>query len=193
MGSAVMDALMAALVLGAICQMGDKTPWLAAILADRFRAPAVVIAATALALAANYALGVAGAMFIAPLLSTEARLLLLALALLLAALGTTLRARSPDRLEGWRLGAVGTSTLGLAIMIFGDRMQFVVLALAVRSDLPWLTAIGGTIGALAVAAPAALMGERQWLALPQRSIRIGSAVLLAVIGVVTGLSALRLI
>ena len=42
---------MAALVLGAICQAGDKTPWLAAILADRFRVPAVVIGATAVALA----------------------------------------------------------------------------------------------------------------------------------------------
>lgn len=184
---------MAALVLGAICQAGDKTPWLAAILADRFRAPVMVIMATAVALAANYALGVAGAMIIASLLSTEARLLLLALALLLAAVGTTLRARSPDRLEGWRLGALGTSTLGLAIMIFGDRMQFVVLALAARSELPWLAAVGGTIGALAVAAPATLMGEERWLALPQRPIRIASAVLLALVGIVTGLSALRLI
>lgn len=184
---------MAALVLGAICQAGDKTPWLAAILADRFRAPTVVIIATAIALAGNYALGVVGGIILAPMLSAEARLLLLALALVLAALSTTLRSRSPDRLEGWRLGAPGTSTLGLAIMIFGDRMQFVVLALAVRSELPWLAAVGGTIGALAVTIPATLIGERQWLALPQGAIRIGSALLLALVGVILGLSALRLI
>jgi putative Ca2+/H+ antiporter (TMEM165/GDT1 family) len=188
-----MDALMAALVLGAICQAGDKTPWLAAILADRFRAPLVVILATAIGLAANYALGVVGGIILAPLLSTEARQLLFALALVLAALSTTLRSRSPDRLEGWRLGAPATSTLGLAIMIFGDRMQFVVLALAVRSELPWLAAVGGTIGALAVTVPATLMGERQWLALPQRAIRGGSAALLAITGLFIGLSAVRLI
>ena len=35
----------------------------------------------------------------------------------------------------WRLGAFGTSVLGLAIMIFGDRMQFVVVALAAGSHL----------------------------------------------------------
>lgn len=184
---------MAALVLGAICQAGDKTPWLAAILADRFRVPGVVIGATAVALAGNYALGVVGAIILAPSLSQEARLLLLALSLVLAALSTTIRSRSPDRLEGWRLGAPGTSTLGLAIMIFGDRMQFVVLALAVRSELPWLAAIGGTIGALAITIPATLMGERRWLALPQRSIRLVSALVLAGTGVVFGLSALRLI
>ncbi|ONF95821.1 TMEM165/GDT1 family protein [Sphingomonas jeddahensis] len=188
-----MDALMAALVLGAICQAGDKTPWLAAILADRFRGPWLVIAATAMALAGNYALGVVAALLIAPMMTPNARLLLLALALVLAGLSTTLRSRSPDRLEGWRLGAFGTSALGLAIMIFGDRMQFVVVGLAVRSELPWLAAVGGTIGALAVAGPAALLGERQWLALPQPTIRIGTAVLLTLVGIIMGLRALQLV
>jgi putative Ca2+/H+ antiporter (TMEM165/GDT1 family) len=188
-----MDALMAALVLGAICQAGDKTPWLAAILADRFRTPGLVIAATAIALAGNYALGVVGALLIARMMTPEARLLLLALALVLAGVSTTLRSRSPDRLEGWRLGAFGTSALGLAIMVFGDRMQFVVVGLAIRSDLPWLAAVGGTLGALAVAAPAAVLGERHWLALPQRAIRIGSAGLLTFSGVVIGLLAMRLV
>lgn len=184
---------MAALVLGAICQAGDKTPWLAAILADRFRTPGIVIAAAALALAGNYALGVAGALLIAPMMTPEARLLLLALALVLAAFSTTLRARSPDRLEGWRLGAWGTSVLGLAIIVLGDRMQFIVVALAARSEVPWLAAVGGTLGGLAVVAPAALLGERQWLALPQRAIRIGTAILLSLTGVLLGLSAVRLI
>lgn len=188
-----MDALMTALVLGAICQAGDTTPWLAAILADRYRTPAVVILATGLALAGNYALGVIGGMLIAPMITPEAKLLLLALALLLAGLGTTIRSRSPDRLEGWRLGAFGTSALGLAIMAFGDRMQFIVVALAARSDVPWLAAVGATLGAMAVAVPAALVGERQWLALPQRAIRIGTAAVLVVLGAIFGLMALRLV
>ncbi len=188
-----MDALMAALVLGALCQAGDKTPWLGAILADRFRRPAIVIAAAALALAFNYVLGVIAGRLIAPMLTPEARLLLLALALVLAGLSTTFRSRTPDRLGGWRLGAFGTSVLGLAIMIFGDRMQFVVVALAADSELPWLAAVGATIGGLAVAAPAAILGEKQWLKLPQRAIRIGTAVVLTTAGVVFGLSALRLI
>jgi putative Ca2+/H+ antiporter (TMEM165/GDT1 family) len=188
-----MDALMAALVLGAICQAGDKTPWLAAILSDRFRSPWIVILATAIGLAGNYALGVVGGILIAPMVTPEARTLLLALALLLAGLSTTMRARSPDRLDGWKLGAFGTSALGLAIMIFGDRMQFVVVALAAGSDLPWLAAVGATLGGLAVAAPAALVGERQWLAMPQRVIRIATATLLVMLGLIFGLMALRLI
>lgn len=184
---------MAALVLGAICQAGDKTPWLAAILVDRYRTPGIVILATAVALAGNYALGVIGGLLIAPMITPEAKLLLLALALLFAGLSTTLRSKTPDRLEGWRLGALGTSMLGLAIMVFGDRMQFVVVGLAARSELPWLAAVGATLGALAVAVPAALIGERQWLALPQRGIRIGSAIVLVLAGIVSGLMALRLV
>jgi putative Ca2+/H+ antiporter (TMEM165/GDT1 family) len=189
----LMDALMTALVFGAICQAGDKTPWLAAILADRYRTPTVVILATALALAGNYALGVIAGMLIAPMITPEAKLLLLALALLLAGVGTTFRSKSPERLEGWRLGAFGTSALGLAIMIFGDRMQFIVAALAARSDVPWLAAVGATLGAIAVAVPAALVGERRWLALPQRAIRIGTAAVLVLFGVIFGLMALRLV
>ena len=177
----------------AICQAGDKTPWLAAILADRFARRWMVIVAAAIGLALNYSLGVVGGMLIAPLLTPNARLLLLALALLLAAFGTTLRAKSPDRLAGWRLGGFATSVAGLAIMAFGDRMQFIAAALAARSTLPWLAAVGATIGALAVTMPAILIGEAAWLALPQRAIRIASAIVLAIAGVVIGLQALALI
>lgn len=190
---ATMDALMAALVLGAICQIGDKTPWLAAILSDRFRAPTVVIGASVLALALNYALGVAGGLLIAPLTTPEARLALLALALVFAGVTTAIGTKSPDRLEGWRLGPFGTSAAGLAIMVFGDRMQFIVVALATRSELPWLAAVGATIGASAVTIPAVLIGERQWLALPQRALRIATAIFLTATGIYLGLMAVRLI
>ena len=47
-----MDALMAALVAGALAQAGDRPAWLAAILADRYKAPALVVLAAAAALLA---------------------------------------------------------------------------------------------------------------------------------------------
>ena len=184
---------MAALVLGALCQVGDKTPWLAAILADRFRSASLVIAATTLALAANYALGVIGGILIAPFLTPEAKQLLLALALLFAGLSAPFTGTSLDRLEKWRIGAVATSVLGLTIMAFGDRMQFVAAALAASSQLPWLSAIGATLGALAVAVPAILIGEAKWQALPLRPVRIAAAAILTIAGLWIGLTGLRLI
>ena len=184
---------MAAIVLGALTQATDRTPWLAAILADRLRAPGLAIAAAAIALAGNYTIGVIGGLMIAPLLTPEARTLLLALALVLAGAGTAFSDKSPDRLEGWRVGRGVTVFAGLAIMVFGDRMQFIVAALAARSPLPWAAAVGATMGALGVTTAAVVLGERQWLALPQRWLRIGVAGVLVVAGVVIGLSAVSLI
>lgn len=184
---------MAALLLGALVQLGDRTPWLAAILADRYRSPGVVLAAAALALAFNNALGVVGGVLIAGLLTPDAKLLLLALALLLAGVSTGLRGKAPERLDGWRLGAFGTSVLGLAILAFGDRMQFVTAALAARGTVPWLAAVGATLGALAVCAPAAVLGEARWRALPWVPIRVAAGGVLVVAGLWAGLSALGLV
>lgn len=184
---------MAALVLGALTQAGDRTPWLAAMLADRFRAPFLVIAAAALALAINYAVGVVAGLAVGALLTPEARLLLLALALVLAGIGTPLRTRAPDRLAGWRTGPWLTAFAGLLILAFGDRMQFITAALAARSPLPWAAAVGATLGALAVTGAAALLGEQAWAALPLRSVRLVTAGLLVVAGLWCALAALRLV
>ena len=184
---------MAALVLGALTQLGDKTPWLAAILSDRYKTPGTLLVAAAIALAANNAVGVAGGLLVATLLTPEAKQLLLALALVLAGASVSVRGKAPERLAGWRLGGFLTSLLGLLILAFGDRMQFVTAALAARSVLPWLAAVGATMGAMAVCAPAILLGEARWQALPLAPVRIASGVILAITGVILGLGAVRLI
>lgn len=187
-----MDALMAAIVAAALAQAGDRTAWLAAILADRF-APARVIVAALLALAAASGLAVVGGMVIAPMLTPEAKRLMLALALLLQGGGAVFGVKAPDRLAGWRLGAMLTSLAGLFILAFGDGLQFIVLALAMRSEVPVLAAVGATIGSLAIIAPAAMMGEAAWTALPLKTARIGASVVLVLAGLWLGLSALSLV
>lgn len=184
---------MAGLVLGALCQIGDRTPWLAAILSDRYRAPGTIILSAIIALTANYALGAVGGLMIAPLLAPEARDLLLALALMLAGVSASWRDKAPDRLTNWRLGAFGTSAIGLAIMVFGDRMQFIAAGLAMRSPLPSLAAVGATIGALAVIVPAIVIGEAGWVALPRRLMSLASAAILALAGIIIALRSIALI
>jgi putative Ca2+/H+ antiporter (TMEM165/GDT1 family) len=188
-----MDALMAALVAAALAQVGDRPAWLASILSDRYRAPGLVIAAAAAALLGAGLLAAAAGALLAPRLTPEAKQLFLALALLFQGVGVLFPVKPPDRLAGWRLGAAPTSLLGLFILAFGDGVQFIVLALAARAQLPWLAAIGATIGSLAVIAPAAILGETGWTALPLVALRriIGVVFVLAALGL--GLSALRLI
>jgi putative Ca2+/H+ antiporter (TMEM165/GDT1 family) len=188
-----MDALMAALVAAALAQVGDRPAWLAAMLADRYRAPGLVIAMAALALLGAGLLAALAGALLAPRLTPEAKQLFLGMALLLQGGGALFPVKAPDRLAGWRIGAAATSLIGLFILAFGDGVQFVVLALAARADLPWMAAVGATLGSLAVIVPAAVSGEAGWTALPLVAMRriIGALFVLAALWL--GLGALRLI
>lgn len=188
-----MDALMAALVVAALAQIGDRPAWLSAILVDRHKAPGLVIAMAALAFLAAGALAAAGGALLAPRLTPEAKQMFLALALLFQGGGALFPVKEPDRLERWRIGAAATSFLGLFILAFGDGVQFVVLALAARTDLPWLAAVGAALGSIAVIIPAAMLGERGWTTLPLVALRRVVAVLFVVAALWLGLGALRLI
>lgn len=184
---------MTALVAGALAQPGDKPALLAAILADRYGKPGAVVAAAVLAMLTASLIACVGGLLLAGRLTPEAGRLFLALALLVQGAGGLLRATSPDRLECWPLGAFGTSLAGLSILLFGDGLQLVVLALAARAELPWAAAAGATLGAVAVIAPAALIGERGWAALPHAALRRIAAALFLIAGAWTGLSALALV
>jgi len=184
---------MAALVVAALGRIGDRPAWLAAMLADRYRAPGLVIAMAAVALLGAGLLAAAAGALLAPRLTPEAKQLFLALSLLFQGVGAFFPVKAPDRLAGWRIGAGATSVVGLFILAFGDGVQFVVLALAARADLPWLAAIGATIGSLAAIGPAALLGEAGWTALPLVALRRIVALLFVVAAAWLALGALHLI
>lgn len=187
-----MDPLIPAFVAVLLSGVADRPARLAAVLADRHGAGSTWPGAV-LALAGAFALAAAGGAIVAPMLTPNARALLLALALVSAGAGMLLPARRFDRLAGWRLPAPLTALAGMFILAIGDRSQFLVFALTARTPDPWLAAIGGTLaGAIPVVA-AALLGERVWHRLPLRAIDPGSGALLLVAGVVTGLGALRLL
>ena len=184
---------MAALVAAALAQFGDRPAWLAAVLADRYRRPAqVLVAATcALGLASTVA-AFAGAL-VAPHLAPNARQLLFASALGLQGAGAVWRAKPPDRLTAWRLGAWLSSFAGLFILFFGDGLTFIVFALAARSPFPLLAAVGALLGGMAVLAPAALMGEAGWLKLPLLALRRIAGALFVLTAAALALGALGLI
>jgi putative Ca2+/H+ antiporter (TMEM165/GDT1 family) len=186
-----LDTLVPAFVAALLTQTGDRSPWLVAVLADRYGKPFTVAFAALLAHAAGNAIAGFGGLFIAPMLTPNAKQLLLALALGFAALGALWRLRPPDRLEGWRLGAWLTSLLGVFILALGDSTQFFTLALAAQAG--WLAVIGATLGAASVSLAAALLGEQAWRKLPIRSFRTGTGLLALAGSAVLAAGALRLI
>lgn len=188
-----MDALVAGFVAGLLLAAGDRTAWLAAILAERYRRPGTVIFGATVALAGSNAVAAIGGAVIAPSMTPNARALLLALALIFAGVGGFFAPKRPNALVGWRIGALLTSTLGLFILAFGERTEFVTAALAARSPLPALAAVGTTLGTLAVTVVAVGLGERGLTALPLAAVRIGVGIVFLLAGLVIGLGALRLV
>jgi putative Ca2+/H+ antiporter (TMEM165/GDT1 family) len=187
-----MDALMAALVAALLTQATDKTCWLAAKLGTRFERPVTILVAITIALAIVNAAAAFSATLIAPVLSPNAKSLLLAFALISAG-ASSLFALKPPKLSDARAGAFVASLAGALALGLGDRSQFITFALAARTPLPALAAIGATIGGLAVIVPSVLAGEPGRAALPFTPIRITVAILLLLAGAISGLSALRLI
>lgn len=176
---------MAALVAGLALGAGDRTSWLAAILADRTGRPAGVILSAALAFGlGNAAAAQAGLMM--PRMTPNAADLLLALALGFAGAGALWGAARPDSFARW------PAFLALFALGFGEGMQFVTFALANRAPVPAFAAIGATIGTLIAVAPAALLGEAAWRRLPIRPIRIATGGVLVLIAAILAVGALRL-
>ena len=188
-----MDALVPAFVAALLAGIADRPAWLAAILADRYGRPLTIAIAFAIAHAAVSLVAAAGALLVAPVMTPNARSLLMAIALLFAAAGAVWKAKPPQRLEGWRTGAFATALLGGAIVALSDRTAFLTFGIAVRSPTPVLAAAGAAAGSLVVSLAAVTCGEKTWLRLPLRKLGLAAGTLLFIVGVTTALSALRLL
>ncbi|WP_374146913.1 TMEM165/GDT1 family protein [Sphingomonas sp. 28-63-12] len=184
---------MAAFVGAILCQASDRTAWLAAVLSDRYQKPGQLIIAAAFAMAISNGLAAAAANLIAPLMSPNARALLLGLALVSAGISALFRLKPPAPLGRGRAGAFVTALLSLLAVTMGDRTQFLTMAVAARTPLAALAAIGATLGSLIVVVPAILAGESSYRSVPHRSVRLAIGLVLIITGLVFGLGAMRLI
>jgi putative Ca2+/H+ antiporter (TMEM165/GDT1 family) len=187
-----METLVPAFVAVLLAQIFDPPARLAAVLADRFGSRAGVILGTALAQSLGFALAAAAGAVLAPGMSPNARSLFLGLALVAAGAGGLARPKLADRLASWRIGSFATALLGIFILAFGDRSQFLVVALAAWGASPVLAAIGGTAAAIGAGVVAVLLGERSWRGWPQRQARIGVSAVFLLGGMVLAIRALRL-
>src|SRR3546814_16005630 len=75
--------------------------------------------------------------------------------------------KRPDDVGGWRIGAFFTSFFAMFILEFGDKSQFIVAAVAMRTGDPVLSAVGGSLGILLALAPAVLLRQQFFLQAPQ--------------------------
>lgn len=188
-----MDALLPAFLAALFAEIGDKTQFLAVLLAARFPRHGGVLAGIAVAALANSLIAAAGGQLVHMLVNHRAIALMTALALLSAGAGSLWRGK-PPRLEGkGRGGAFWASAFAFFVLEFGDKTQFLTMTLAARADSFWLAGIGAAAGIILASAPAVMLGAGLPKALPLVAMRIGAGLLFITIGTVVALGALRLI
>lgn len=188
-----MDALLSALLACLLCETGGGSQRLALALARRFDRDAAILAGLGAAALANAVISAGAGWYISGLISTDARSLLLAFAIVSAGAGLLLKVGQPDLLERWRTGPFTTAFLGLLILGFGDAAQFVIVGIAARMADPVPAAIGGALGIVVACTPVIVL--RHPMANPRflTGVRGAAGAIFVIIGAVLGLSAVKLI
>jgi putative Ca2+/H+ antiporter (TMEM165/GDT1 family) len=187
------DVLLTTFLAAALAEFGDKTQLLVVILAARFNKPAAVIAAVAVAALANSLIAAAGGVLINGVITLRAISLLVAIALILAAVGNFLPQKRPDMGSTWKTGAFLTTAGCFFLLEFGDKTQFLTAAIAARFDSLALAALGATAGIVAANVPAAVLGARAEQVLPLKALRISVGALFLLVGFIVAVNALRLV
>ena len=188
-----MDVLLTTFLAAALAELGDKTQLLVIILAARYNKPAAVIAAVAVAAIASTLLAAAGGVLINGMITLPAVSLVVAIALILAAVGHSLPQKRPDMGSTWKTGAFLTTAGCFFLLEFGDKTQFVTAALAARYDSLALAALGAAAGVVAANAPAAMLGSKAEKLLPLKALRIVIGLLFLLVGFIVAVNALRLV
>jgi Ca2+/H+ antiporter, TMEM165/GDT1 family len=188
-----MDSLIATFLTLILTETGDRTQLLAAALAVRFGRDRPVIVGFALASLANCLIAAFAGSYINQWISQDPLRLFNGLAYVLAGVAMLAWRRKADLLNGWKTGPFFTVFIGIFILQFGDKGQFVIGANAAMADHWLFPAIGGWLGTLAAVVPAILLKERLAKLLPLGAIRIGGGILLTLFGLFQAFKAWRII
>jgi putative Ca2+/H+ antiporter (TMEM165/GDT1 family) len=125
--------------------------------------------------------------YIAALLPSAAKLMLVAFALLMAAVELAWPNKRSFIKEPTR--SLVASGLVLFVRQIGDGSRFLIFAFAAGSGTPWFAAVGGALGGIGAVLIGWLMADDLVEKLPLRKIRLVIAALLFVAAIITGLSA----
>lgn len=167
----------------ALAEFGDRPQILCAALAIRYGRISPVIWGLGLATLCNCAISAIAGSAINQWISEDPLQLFYALSLIFAGIGMVAWRRPTDLLEKWTIGPFWTSFVGLFILQFGDKGQFILAATAARTDMPIFAAAGGWIGVMIACLPAILLRQRLAEAIQIRTVRfIGGAAFLLIGG-----------
>jgi putative Ca2+/H+ antiporter (TMEM165/GDT1 family) len=188
-----LDALLASFVAGALGEWGDKTQLLVIALAVRYRRPWPILAGIFAAALANSLIAAFGGSFVHSMITLRALSLLVAVALVFAGVAGLIRPRPYESAGTSGAGPFLVAAASFFVLEFGDKTQFLTFAVAAQFNAWAFAAAGATAGIMVSSIPAALLGDGLAKAVPLKGVRIGLGVVFLLIGLVVGISALRLV
>jgi putative Ca2+/H+ antiporter (TMEM165/GDT1 family) len=186
------DAFLTSLFALALAEFGDRPQILCAALAMRYGRVSPILWGLGLATLCNCLISVIAGAAVHRWISEDALQLFYALSLIFAGFGMVAWRRPVDLLQKWRLGPFWTSFLGLFILQFGDKGQFVLMATAARTDMAAFAAAGGWIGVMIACLPAVLFHRQLAEHIPMAPIRYAGGAAFLLVGTILALGAWRI-
>ncbi len=184
-----MDSFILTFLSAFFAEMGDRSQILVAVLAMRFARDKIILLAVLLATICNATLAAYLGSFIDDVVSEDPVMLFRGLAYAMAGFGMLGWQRSVDLLENWRLGAFWTCFLGIFILQFGNKAQFIIAANATQAAHWAFVAIGGVAGTMAALIPAIWFKAELSSMLPIIRIRQVAGAAMLFYGLILALSA----
>ncbi|MCW5256683.1 TMEM165/GDT1 family protein [Verminephrobacter aporrectodeae subsp. tuberculatae] len=179
-----MEAFFISTAIVALAEMGDKTQWLALVLAARFRRPWPIVLGILAATLANHGLAAAVGAWVTAFVGPQMlRWILGASFLAMAAWMLIPDKPDADKAGGTpRWGVFGTTVVAFFLAEMGDKTQLATLMLAARYDATLWVVAGSTLGMVLANAPVVWFGERITRRLPIRMVHLVCAVIFLLLG-----------
>jgi putative Ca2+/H+ antiporter (TMEM165/GDT1 family) len=174
--------LVSALVV-AIAEIGDQTQLLAILLATRFRKPWPIIAGILVATIANHLLAATVGFLISDFLKGRWVQYLIAASFFATALWALKPDKEDDTVgDASHMGVFLTTVVAFFLVEMGDKTQIATISLAARFHSIVPVAVGTTTGMMIANIPAVFLGHKATNFVPLRYVRIGAAVIFAILG-----------
>ncbi len=182
-----MEAFLVSTGIVALGEMGDKTQLLAIVLAAAFRKPMPIIAGIFVATLVNHAAAGAVGGWVASALGPDVLRWVIGVSFLLMAGWMLIPDKIDDEASHTRshFGVFGTTVVSFFLAEMGDKTQIATVALAARYADVVPVVLGTTLGMMIANVPAVFLGEKIASKVSMTLVHGVSAVIFAVLGVLT--------
>jgi putative Ca2+/H+ antiporter (TMEM165/GDT1 family) len=179
-----MDAIWVPAGVVALAEIGDKTQLLAIVLAAKFRKPVPIILGILVATLLNHAAAATLGYFVSQWLEGQTFKLVVGAAFVVMAAWALIPDKEDEGASNRSVGSVFlTTTVAFFFVEIGDKTQIATSLLAAQYTDILLVTIGTTLGMMLANVPAVIFGEAVTKIVPLKYVRIGAAVIFALIGV----------